>query len=215
MFELPPVSWLLFAGAYLAGSMAWAAHAVAPVRRGVADPLEGEGEGIDELRTPLFARGRALRLLADVAIGAAVAFVALRVAPVATGLSVTSHGYVAAFLAMVGHAWPLWRRFRGGSSAPVFLGALMVLWPWCMPAVLIVFMAVVLSTGYLAAAASLALLAVPLVAWWTDADAPRLVFAHAGAALVLLRNAPALLRTWRGEESRFSRLRLLLRLRRP
>lgn len=216
MLNLPLSSWLILIGACLAGTMAWSARGPAPASRARPDPLD-DADSVPNagLLTPLLGRGQALRLLADVLIGAGVAFVALKLAPVATPLSVTAHGYLAVFLAAVGQAWSPWRGFRGGAATPTLLGGLMVLWPWCMPVVLLVVMAVVLSTGYLAVAVTLAMLVLPLLAWWTDQDTPLLVFCIAAAALVLLRGAPALVRTVRGEESRFSRLRLLQRLRRP
>lgn len=209
-------SYVILAGAWLCGTLAWSARTRAPVSRARPDPLDDAvppaGSG---LSTPLIARRQALRVLADVLIGAAVAFAALRLAPVATPVSVTAHGYLAVFAAALGHAWSPWPGFRGGSAIPSLLGGLVVLWPWCMPLVLMVTMAVVLSTGYLIVAVALATLALPVLAWWTDRDMPLLLFCIAAAALVLVRSAPALLRTWRGEESRFSRLRLLQRLRRP
>ena len=217
MPDLPLSSWLIFAGAWLAGSMAWSAPGLGPISRARPDALDDANTETHDggLLTPLLTRGQALRLLADVLIGAAVAFAALRLAPVATFLSVTAHGYIAVFLAALGQTWSPWRGFRGGSATPVLLGGLLVTWPWCMPMVLAVVMVVGLSTGYLTAAVVLAMLALPMLAWWTDQDVPRLVFCIAAATLVLVRSSPALLRAIRGEESRFSRLRLLLRLRRP
>lgn len=216
MPDLPLTSWLIFAGAWLAGTMAWSAPGAPPGSRARPDPLDDAGveaPGNGPL-VPLLGQGQALRLGADLLIGVAVAFAALTLAPVATSLTVTAHGYIAVFLAALGQTWSPWRGFRGGSATPVLLGGLLVMWPWCTPLVLVVVLVVVLSTGYLTIAVVLAMLALPLLAWWTDQGTPRLVFCMAAAALVLVRSAPALRRTVRGEESRFSRLRLLQRLRR-
>lgn len=217
MPDISPISWLIFAGAWLAGSMAWSAAGDGPATRAKPDPLDpADATGPDPgLLVALLGRGQALRLLADVLIGAGVAVVALRLAPVATPVSITAHAYIAVFLAAVGQVWSPWRRPRRGMGSPVILGGLLVLWPWWTPVLLLIVLGVVLVTGYLVAAVAVAMLALPLLAWWTGADLPRLVFCIAAAALVLLRSAPALLRTWRGQESRFSRLRLLHRLRRP
>ena len=217
MTSPPALSVAILAGAWLAGSLAWSAPGNTPAVSEQVDPLEAADpdDQMPRRLTPLLRRGQALRLLVDVLTGAGVAFLALRLAPVATPLPVTAHAYLAVFLAGLGHAWSPWRQRRGGMASPVILGGLLVLWPWCMPVLLLVGIGAGLATGYLIAAVALAMVALPILAWATDADLPRLLFCLAAAALVLARSAPALLRTWRGDESRFSRLRLLVRLRRP
>lgn len=61
----------------------------------------------------------------DVAKGAAAAAVGLLLAPTGDWWL----GYVGGFAAMVGHAWPLFDRFRGGRSILAFVGAACVLSP--------------------------------------------------------------------------------------
>lgn len=215
-----PETWWILAASYVAGSMAWSARAAAPVPRGAGDPLqpvEADLPAPDDpaLRQPLFGRDRLLRTALDVLVGALVAWAALRLAPQATAVSVTWHGYLAAMAAGLGHAFPLWRPLRGGSGAPVLVGGLLVLWPWAAPWVLAAGVGLVLATGSLAAGVVAGLATLPLQAWWTDAQAPRFTFAVVACVLVALRLAPTLRREARGEKPRFSRLRLLVRLRRP
>src|SRR5690606_35119643 len=66
----------------------------------------------------------------DIGKGALATWIALRQAPVGEALSVTAHGYLAAFVAVLGHVWPLWHGFRGGKGAATTVGGLLVLWPW-------------------------------------------------------------------------------------
>ncbi|MFN8024173.1 MAG: glycerol-3-phosphate acyltransferase [Acidimicrobiales bacterium] len=63
----------------------------------------------------------------DVAKGAVAAAVG-RLADHAAG-GVWWIGYVGGFAAMVGHAWPVFARFRGGRSVLTFVGAVAVLSP--------------------------------------------------------------------------------------
>lgn len=217
---IAPTTWLLLAAAYLAGSMAWSARAAAPAPHGHRDAFNGGDEALPApddpaLRVPLFGRDRMWRVALDVLIGAVVAWAALRLAPVATPIPVTWHGYLAALAATLGHVVPPWHPRRGGSAAPVVFGALLVLWPWATPLVLAAGLALMLATGYLPLAIAAGIATLPLQAWWTEAAAPRTTFAWVACALVPLRLLPALRRIARGEESRFSRLRLLVRLRRP
>lgn len=212
------MTWLLLAIAYLAGAMAWSSRAAVPVSRRRPDALDTDTDATDDpaaLDLPLFGRDRLWRLALDTLIGAAVAFAALRLAPVATAVPVTWHGYLAALAAILGHVAPPWHPRRGGSGAPVLLGALAVLWPWAIPAVLAGGLALMLATGYLPLALAAGATTLPLQAALTDAATPRTTFAWLACALVVLRLLPALQRMARGTEARFSRLRLLVRLRRP
>ena len=115
---------------------------------------------------------------------------------------------------MLGHAWPLWRGFRGGPVAAPLLGGLAVMWPWGLPVVLAVGAATVLASGYVALATVLAGLGLPLLAWWTQASTPRGLFAVAAALLLMVTHRHDLMRTLRGGEARFERARILHRLRR-
>ena len=61
----------------------------------------------------------------DVVKGAAAAGVGVLLAPAGDWWV----GYVAGFAAMVGHAWPVFARFRGGRNVPTFAGARCVVSP--------------------------------------------------------------------------------------
>ena len=212
----PPstATWLILAASYLAGALAFSARATPPAPP-VPDPLDAPGGSAwPATHGAGLGRDRAWRIAADVLVGAAVAWAALRLAPVATAVPVTWHGYLAGLAAAVGHVVPPWHPRRGGSAAPVLAGALAVLWPWAFPWVLGAGLVALLASGSLAMALVAGVAALPLLAWWTDATVARTTFALAACALVVLRLLPALARIARGDEPRFQRLRLLAWLRR-
>ena len=211
--DLPPSTWLLVLAAYLLGSVS--GSLVLGRRRGVDIRTLGSGNagGTNALRTQgwRFASGV---VLLDIGKGALAAWLALRFAPVGSALSVTAHGYLAAFAAIAGHVWPVWHGFRGGKGAATLVGALAVLWPLAVALVVLAWMATVLASAYVGLATVVAALVLPVLAWATDASLPRLAFACAAAALLLWTHRGNLARLRAGTESRFARARLLHRWRR-
>ena len=202
---------LLLLVAYLLGSVS--GSLVLGRARGVDIREHGSGNagGTNALRTLgwKFALGVAL---IDIAKGVLATWLALRLAPVGQPLSVSGHGYAAAAMAVVGHVWPLWHGFRGGKGAATAAGGLLVLWPWLLPPLVLVWLLVLLATGYVGLSTVAAALTVPLWAWWMDASPERWAFAIAMAVLLVFTHRSNLLRLWRGEESRFERARVLHRL---
>ncbi|MFP7722407.1 glycerol-3-phosphate acyltransferase [Lysobacter sp. A3-1-A15] len=206
------LTWLLVLAAYLLGSVSGArllGHA-----RGINTPTPGsvDGEGIQPAATRgwRFVLGVGL----DVAKGALAAWLALRYAPVGSPLSVTAHGYLAAFAALAGHVWPVWYRLSGGKGASTLLGGLLVMWPLAVAVLVLGWMAVAFASGYLGLATVVAALLLPLLAWTTGAEVPRLVFAFAACALMVWAHRGHLAKLRDGTESRFARARLLHRWRR-
>ena len=181
--------------------------------RGIDIRQHGSGNagGTNALRT----RGWkfALGVVAiDIGKGALATWIVLRYAPVGQPLSVTAHSYLAAMAAVIGHVWPIWHGFRGGKGAATAVGGLLVLWPWSIPVLLLAWLLVLTSTGYVGLATVAAGACLPLLAWWSDAEAPRMWFAIGIALYLAFTHRSNLQRLWNGNESRFERARLLHRL---
>lgn len=211
--SIAPLSYALILAAYLLGSLS--GSLLLGRLRGVDIRQQGSGNagGTNAFRTQglRFALGV---VAIDIGKGALAAWLALRYAPVASALSVTAHGYLAAFAAIVGHVWPLWHGLRGGKGAATAVGGLLVLWPFSLPPLLMVWIATLVLSGYVGLATVLAALCLPLLAWWSEAGEPRLWFACAAALLIVFTHRGNLARLRAGTESRFARARLLHRLRR-
>lgn len=203
-----PLTFLLIAAAYLLGSLS-GGRVLARLRG--PHPGTGSGEPASVLRR----RGiTAARLGFDIGKGALAAWLALRHAPVGDPLSVTAHGYLAAFAAVLGHVWPIWHRFRGGAPTTVLVGGLLVLWPVGLAVWLMAGMLVWLLSGYPGLARVLGAVSLLLLAWWGGADPPRLWFAGGAVLLLALLQRQHLWRLWTGTEPQFARARRLHRWRR-
>ncbi|MEH6420763.1 glycerol-3-phosphate 1-O-acyltransferase PlsY [Pseudomonas sp. CGJS7] len=208
-----PLSALLLLAAYAIGSLS--GSLLLGKLRGVDIRQQGSGNagGTNALRTQglRFALGV---VVIDIGKGALAAWLALRYAPVGADWTVTAHGYLAAFAAVLGHVWPIWHGFRGGKGAATLIGSLLVLWPFAVPVLVVIWGAVIIASGYVGLATVIAALSLPLLGWFTDAGAPRLWFSAAAAALIVFTHRGNLARLRAGTESRFARARLLHRWRR-
>ena len=212
---MPPIALTVFLllCAYLLGSVS--GSLLLGRLRGVDIRRHGSGNagGTNALRT--LGWRFALGVVAiDVGKGALAAWLALRFAPLGQALDVTAHGYAAAACAVVGHVWPLWHGFRGGKGAATAVGGLLMLWPWSIGVLLPVWMLVLVATGYVGLSTVLAALALPLLAWGTDAEPARLWFSMFAAIFIAFTHRANLQRLRHGTESRFERARLLHRLHR-
>lgn len=212
---MPPIALTVFLllCAYLLGSVS--GSLLLGRLRGVDIRRHGSGNagGTNALRT--LGWRFALGVVAiDLGKGALAAWLALRFAPLGQALDVTAHGYAAAACAVVGHVWPLWHGFRGGKGAATAVGGLLMLWPWSIGVLLPVWMLVLVATGYVGLSTVLAALALPVLAWGTDAEPARLWFSMFAALFIAFTHRANLQRLRQGTESRFERARLLHRLHR-
>ncbi len=200
------ISAALILGAYLLGSLS--GSLLLGRLRGVDIRTQGSGNagGTNALRTQgwKFALGV---VLIDIGKGVLAAWLALRLAPGAS----QPLAYAAALACAAGHVWPLWHGFRGGKGVGTLLGGLIVLWPASLPWLLLAWVAVLMSTGYVGLASVIAVACLLPLALLGHADAASLAFVCAAALLVLFTHRGNLQRLRAGSEPRFERARLLRR----
>jgi acyl phosphate:glycerol-3-phosphate acyltransferase len=144
-----------------------------------------------------------LTLLLDAAKGAFAVFMAARLTQ-----SNIRWMMIAALLALAGHLFPVWLRFRGGKGVATGAGVFI---PICWQAVIgsiVVFLLVVIFWRYVSLASISAAAALPLLIYFLYAPglAPPLIVS-AGAttciALVIWRHQPNIQRLLEGTEPRF------------
>ena len=148
--------------------------------------------------------------LLTLALDAAKGYLAVRIAAAATNGSIRWM-MVAALLALIGHLFPVWLRFRGGRGVATGAGVFL---PVCWQAVVgaaAVWLIVVafwryVSLGSIAAAASLPLLIYLLYARAPGLAPPLIVSAGTSAAMVLViwRHRSNIARLLDGSEPRFT-----------
>ncbi|WP_448229749.1 glycerol-3-phosphate 1-O-acyltransferase PlsY [Pseudoxanthomonas mexicana] len=176
--------------------------------RGVDIRTQGSGNagGTNAFRTQgaKFALGV---VLIDIGKGALAAWLALRFAPVEGVLPVRMVAWLAVLAAALGHVWPLWHGFRGGKGVGTLLGGVAVLWPVALLPLFLVWVCVLVASGYVGLASIIATVCLLPLAVWLRADVATQAFAAVAALLVLFTHRANVQRLRAGTESRFERVR--------
>jgi glycerol-3-phosphate acyltransferase PlsY len=165
--------------------------------------VRGSGSGnigaTNVVRTTGWAVGVATLLL-DIAKGYAAVWAAGRL----TGGDVRWMA-AAAVVVMLGHAYTVFLRFRGGKAVASFIGAFLYLTPLALAAVLIVFVGVVAWSRHISAGSIAAAAAFPLAVWLISGLVwPIEAAAVISAAFIIYKHSSNIQRLRAGTENVFS-----------
>jgi len=190
--------------AYLLGSLSGSLLAGRAIGFDIRTQGSGSAGGTNAFRT----RGWkfALAVVAiDIGKGALAAWLGPRIAggfdPAGTALACT-------LAAAAGHTWPVFFGFRGGKGAATLVGGLLVAWPIAVPLLLVAWLLVLTTTGYVGLATVIAAALLVPLAWRQDAHG---WFAVLAAGFIVYTHRANLQRLRRGNEHRFERARLWAR----
>jgi len=125
-----------------------------------------------------------LVLLTDVGKGAAaVALARWLEVPIATEL-------IAGAIAVLGHSFPVWLRFRGGKGGAPLIGVFVFLMPWGLAIAFPLFVLLALLTRFPTLSYSLALLTFPFVAWLIYHDGIYVIYSILMLLIPFIRYIP-------------------------
>jgi glycerol-3-phosphate acyltransferase PlsY len=110
---------------------------------------------------------------------------------------------------VVGHVYPVWFGFRGGKGAATLIGVVIGLHAFAAIPILIVWLCVLVLTGYVGLATMVAAIAFPLYAKWGLHSDTLLAFGIAMAIFVIFTHRANISRMLAGTESRATRIWLL------
>jgi glycerol-3-phosphate acyltransferase PlsY len=116
---------------------------------------------------------------------------------------------VAGFLALIGHCFPVWLRFKGGKGVATAAGVFLALCPLAMLGALSLFILVVVFWRYVSLGSVAAAAAIPLLMYllWAPHHAPPHVVTFGSLAiamLVIYKHDANIQRLVEGEEPKFS-----------
>jgi len=141
----------------------------------------------------------ALVLLADLGKGVAAVLIARFVSDSSLVAS------LAATVAIAGHSWPVFARFRGGRGVATGVGALFLV-SWVAGAFALIGLVVVIVSRYVSLGSivgtTAGLLALVVLAALGSLDPEYLIFGFIGAGVILVRHHSNIGRLLRGEEHR-------------
>lgn len=174
--------------------------------RGVDIRKQGSGNagGTNAFRTQGFKFALGVVLI-DVGKGALAAYLALHFS---SSAYIQILPYIAVFCAVLGHVWPVFHGFRGGKGAATLVGGLLMLWPFSVLVLVIVWSLCLTLSGYVGLSTVLAgfgLLALALV---THASMPVVGFSAAAALLMLFTHRGNMQRLLQKNEYRFEQAML-------
>ena len=115
-------------------------------------------------------------------------------------------GYVAGFFCAVGHAFPVFFKFKGGKSIAVSAGMILCLSPLVFVILIVVFVILVLGTKYISLGSISCMLIYPLILnrLTTDPNFIVTIFSMLLAALVIFLHRANIKRLLEGTENKFS-----------
>jgi acyl phosphate:glycerol-3-phosphate acyltransferase len=201
MFRL----WLILATAYLLGSIPFG-YLLVLIFRGEDVRQSGSGNiGATNVsrKSPMLG---ALTLLLDAAKGFGAVHLAAHSGLSPTGPSLMRLMAAAALLAIAGHMFPVWLKFRGGKGVATALGAFLGFVPLAVGVAVIIFVVVVLIMRRISLGSIITAALFPASVWTLDLTHDPGVLALIGVAalLIIARHYKNILRLLSGEEPRFS-----------
>lgn len=114
---------------------------------------------------------------------------------------------LAAFVAILGHVFTVWLRFKGGKGVAAAAGAFLALAPRAMLVVIVLFVVIVALTRYVSLGSIVAGAAFPLCVWWLApagrTSTPILLLIAASSLLIIVRHKDNIRRLLAGTENRF------------
>ncbi len=119
---------------------------------------------------------------------------------------------------MLGHAYPIFYRFRGGKAAACLLGVLVVAQPILLLPFLICFVLTLLLTGYVSLATIIAAVGLPFSSYFVLQSPERelmTTFSVIALLLIIFFHRSNVLRLWRHEEYRFEKIWLFAKPQSP
>lgn len=105
-------------------------------------------------------------------------------------------------MAMLGHTYPIYYRFRGGKGVATGLGVFLSLAPDVTVLALLIFLFTVWISRYVSLGSILAALSVPLLMLAFAKPSPILLFGICGAFVVIYRHKSNIVRIYQGKENK-------------
>ncbi len=168
----------------------------------------GNAGGTNAFRTQGAAFAVAVMVL-DIGKGVVAALLpAWMVSLDSAGIGPQELALICGMAAVVGHCYPLWHGFRGGKGAATAIGALLVLQPWVVPPMLLVWVLTLILTGWVGLGTMLAALTIIPLLWWDNAAMPVLLFGVLLALFIVFTHRSNIVCMIDGSEYRFERARV-------
>ncbi len=169
----------------------------------------GNAGGTNAFRTQGFRFALGVVLI-DIGKGAlAAALFPLLNWPAPTSMPIENQAMICGFMAVVGHCFPVWHGFRGGKGAATAVGALLVIQPVVVLPMVLVWLLVLVLTGWVGLATILAALTLIPSFAWLHGLAFAIWFSVTLVAFIVFMHRENIVKLVRGTENRFEKIRII------
>ncbi|HSJ08852.1 MAG TPA: glycerol-3-phosphate 1-O-acyltransferase PlsY [Longimicrobiales bacterium] len=197
------IPWLLLAAAYFIGAFP-TSYLVGKLARGIDLRQHGSGNlGATNAYRVLGWKAATPIFIVDIFKG----FLPTWLFPQLDGSESLAWALAYGAVAIFGHVFSIYVGFRGGKGVATGAGVFLALAPIAVLAGLVVWTALVFSTGYVSLGSIVAAAVLPVVVALTGAPTPVLALAVGLAAFVIYAHRANMKRLLRGEEHRFGRVK--------
>lgn len=190
----------------VSGSMVMGAFRHVDIRKSGS----GNAGGTNAFRTQGFWFALVVVII-DIGKGALAAGLLPQVELAALGqpLSIELQMLACGFAAVVGHCYPVWYGFKGGKGAATAVGALAVIEPAVLLPMILLWLLVLVLTGWVGLATMLAAVALVPAFLWLDVSAAALWFSILLAAFIVFTHRSNIVNMLNGSEYKFQRIRII------
>jgi len=146
-----------------------------------------------------------LTLLLDALKGTAAVVLSYKVADRMVAIPTLEQMALAALVAVIGHMFPVWLKFRGGKGVATGLGSFVLIAPKAVLVAVFVFILVVAISRYVSLGSIVAVAAFPIAAWLIgqfDISPIALAMISLASLLIVVRHHENIRRLFAGTESR-------------
>lgn len=113
-------------------------------------------------------------------------------------------GVLAGLAAVAGHNWSVFLGFRGGRGVATATGVALALMPKAVIIAFVIWLLVLLSTGYISLASIIATISLPVIALFLQAPWIYFAFAIPAPLFIVVKHLPNMRRLRKGKEPRVS-----------
>lgn len=124
-----------------------------------------------------------------------------------------SYGYavIGGVMAMLGHTYPLYFKFKGGKGVATGLGVIITLAPDVTLIALLIFLITVFISRYVSLGSLLAAISVPICMYLLNKAVPIFLFGTFGALFVIYNHRANIVRLYQGKENKIGKNQVVKR----